>query len=147
MLFAVNVLKCLYLLFLFLNKVLVIQVGNSQNTYFSSLILVCTVCPGHFGMQLEFKNFEHLRHYWIFIASFKAKYVFDTHYLRTISERCVFWVPTVYEPRNKISNNVVCGTSKGSDQAAHLRSLIRAFASSLNILRVLSNWLHMVQSF
>ena len=38
------------------------------------------------------------------------------------------------EPRHKISNNVVCGTSKASDQPAHMRSLIRAFASSLNIL-------------
>ena len=35
---------------------------------------------------------------------------------------------TVYEPRHEISNNVVCATSKGSDQPAHMRSLIRAFA-------------------
>ena len=34
----------------------------------------------------------------------------------------------------EISNNVVCGTSKGSDQPAHMRSLIRAFASHLNTL-------------
>ena len=33
-----------------------------------------------------------------------------------------------------ISNNVVCATSKGWDQPAHTRSLIRAFASCLNIL-------------
>ena len=33
-----------------------------------------------------------------------------------------------------ISNNVVCATSKVSDQTAHTRSLIRVFASSLNIL-------------
>ena len=32
------------------------------------------------------------------------------------------------------SNNVVCATSEGSDQPAHMHSLIRAFASSLNIL-------------
>ena len=38
------------------------------------------------------------------------------------------------EPRHKISNTVVCATSKGSDQPAHMRSLIRAFASRLNIL-------------
>ena len=37
-------------------------------------------------------------------------------------------------PRYEISNNVVCATSKGSDQPAHTRSLIRAFASRLNIL-------------
>ena len=36
-----------------------------------------------------------------------------------------------YEPRHDISNNVVCATSKGSDQPAHTRSLIRAFARGL----------------
>ena len=35
---------------------------------------------------------------------------------------------------NEISNNVVCATSKASDQPAHTRSLIRAFASRLSIL-------------
>ena len=39
-----------------------------------------------------------------------------------------------FEPRHEISNNVVCATSKGSDQPAHTRSLIRAFASGMNIL-------------
>ena len=34
----------------------------------------------------------------------------------------------------KIFNIVVCATSKGSDQPAHTRSLIRAFACHLNIL-------------
>ena len=29
-----------------------------------------------------------------------------------------------YEPWDEISNNVVCATSKGSDQPAHMRSLI-----------------------
>ena len=38
------------------------------------------------------------------------------------------------DPRHEISNNVVCATSKGSDQPAHTRSLIRAFAIRLNIL-------------
>ena len=39
-----------------------------------------------------------------------------------------------YELQHEISNNVVCATSKGSDQPAHMHSLIRAFASRLNIL-------------
>ena len=39
----------------------------------------------------------------------------------------------VNEPRHEISNNVVCATSKGSDQPAHTRSLITAFVSHLNI--------------
>ena len=38
------------------------------------------------------------------------------------------------EPVHEISNNVVCGTSKASDQPAHMCSLIRAIASRLNIL-------------
>ena len=40
----------------------------------------------------------------------------------------------VNEPVHEISNNVVCATSKASDQPAHTRSLIRAFASRLSIL-------------
>ena len=40
----------------------------------------------------------------------------------------------ITEPRHEISNNVVCVTSKALDQPAHMRSLIRAFASRLNIL-------------
>ena len=40
-----------------------------------------------------------------------------------------------YEPRHEISNNVVCATSKGSDQPAHTRSLIRAFSCRLNNLK------------
>ena len=38
------------------------------------------------------------------------------------------------QPWHEISNNVVDVTSKGSDQPAHTHSLIKAFASRLNIL-------------
>ena len=38
------------------------------------------------------------------------------------------------EPVHEISNNVVYATNKASNQPAHLRSLIRAFASRLIIL-------------
>ena len=40
----------------------------------------------------------------------------------------------INEPVHECSNNVVCATSKISDQLAHTRSLIRAFASRLSIL-------------
>ena len=40
----------------------------------------------------------------------------------------------IIQPRHEISNNVVCVTSKVSEQPAHTRSLIRAFVSRLNIL-------------
>ena len=52
-----------------------------------------------------------------------------------------------YEPVHGISNNVVCATSKASDQPAHTRSLIRAFACRLNILWLLSYWLNTIWSF
>ena len=48
-----------------------------------------------------------------------------------------------YELRHEISNNVVCVTSKTSNQPAHMPSLIRVFASRMNILWLLSNWLHL----
>ena len=38
-----------------------------------------------------------------------------------------YWV-NVYILENEISNNVVCATSKASDQPVHMHSLIRAFA-------------------
>ena len=41
-------------------------------------------------------------------------------------------------PRHEISNNVVCSTSRASDQPAHTHSLIRAFASRLNIYEYLA---------
>ena len=39
-----------------------------------------------------------------------------------------------FEQLHKISNNVVCATSKASNQPVHTRILIRAFASRLNKL-------------
>ena len=50
------------------------------------------------------------------------------------------------ELRHEISNNVVCATSKASAQSAYTCSLIRAFASRLNILWVLNYWLNIVWS-
>ena len=39
-----------------------------------------------------------------------------------------------FQPVHEISNNVVCVTSKASDQPVHTHNLIRAFACRLNIL-------------
>ena len=44
----------------------------------------------------------------------------------------------IIEPVHEISNNVVCATNKASDQPARMRSLIRAFANHLSILRLLT---------
>ena len=43
-----------------------------------------------------------------------------------------------FEPCHQISNKVVCATIKMSDQPAHMCSLIRAFASCMKRLRILS---------
>ena len=40
---------------------------------------------------------------------------------------------TTFEPQHEISNNVICASSKVSDQPAHTRSLVRAFACRLII--------------
>ena len=50
----------------------------------------------------------------------------------------IYFQLNIDEPRHEIPNNLVCTTSKASDQPAHTRSLIRAFASRLNIPLVLS---------
>ena len=54
--------------------------------------------------------------------------------LQQVSASVDGFTKVIIEPRHEISNNVVCATSKGSDQPAHTRSLIRAFASRLNML-------------
>ena len=45
-----------------------------------------------------------------------------------------FYRVKIIEPVHEISNNVVFATIEASDQPAHTRSLIRAFARRLNIL-------------
>ena len=57
------------------------------------------------------------------------------------------WKQTTFEPPHEISNNVVCATSKASDQPVSPRSLIRALTSRLNILWILSYWPKIVWSF
>ena len=61
-----------------------------------------------------------------------GQFSFKTGYNSRRSCHCV--LEKAYEPVHEISNNVVCATSKASDQPAHTRSLIRAFASCLSIL-------------
>ena len=65
--------------------------------------------------------------------------VAKTRYQQTIWTSTISWVigpdkQNKNEPVHEISNNVVCATSKASDQTAHTHSLIRAFASRLSIL-------------
>ena len=52
----------------------------------------------------------------------------------SLKEMVLLRTHTMIEPGHEISNNVVCSTSKGSDQPAHTRRLVRAFANRLSIL-------------
>ena len=54
---------------------------------------------------------------------------------------------SIFEQRHEISNNVVCATSKGSDQPANTLSLTRVFASRSNILQLLSYWPNIIWKF
>ena len=64
-----------------------------------------------------------------FLAPKGGHPTWEEHFIDKLS-RCKI----INEPQHEISTNVVCATSKGSDQPAHTRSLIRAFASRLNII-------------
>ena len=52
--------------------------------------------------------------------------------------RSLWFVVIVTEPRHEIYKNVVYTTSKASDQSSHTHSLIRAFASRLDIIKLLN---------
>ena len=68
-----------------------------------------------------------------FLDLYLKEKVWSYFYMVSIDLKCV---NETYEPRHEISNNVVCATNKASDQPAHMRSLIRGFASRLNNLGV-----------
>ena len=50
------------------------------------------------------------------------------------------------EPQHEISNNVVCATSKASDQPAHTRSLIR-LEYSMSVKLLTEHYLEFLRSF
>ena len=68
------------------------------------------------------------------VTSYSIKrlpFIFFNSLLHLCTNICNF---LINEPVHEISNNVVCATSKASDQPAHTRSLIEAFSSHLSIL-------------
>ena len=91
----------------------------------------------------------------------KPKFSYNNIGIKEQPQKCGYFWPNVltnlsnsrdqdqntYEPQHEIFNNVICGTSKASDQPAHTSSLIRAFASCLNILWIISYWLNVIWSF
>ena len=76
----------------------------------------------------EFRNNPENFHPWFY--KLLTVTLFNRPFIKLTPDGCTF------ELRHEISNNAVpvCATSKASDQPAHMRSLIRAFASRLNIL-------------
>ena len=59
----------------------------------------------------------------------RDKPIHNPRQLMGIISKSVASSPKTFQTRHEISNNLVCVTSKSSDQPAHTRSLIRAFAS------------------
>ena len=70
----------------------------------------------------------------------KATKLHEFHHLHVNVLLCTVYhcVSFKIDQVHEISNNVVCATSKASDQLSHTHSLIRAFASRLTILLLLS---------
>ena len=82
----------------------------------------------------EMSTHSFLYHYTIIGIRRKADQIYR---IQTVKEIYFYQCnigQRLFEPVHEISNNVVCATSKASDQPAHMRSLIRAFASRLSIL-------------
>ena len=67
-------------------------------------------------------SMQQLHYYFVNLRSSKPCFTLKNQYLELKGDSAAY-------PRN-----AVCATSKGSDQSLHMRSLIRAFASRLNIL-------------
>ena len=83
--------------------------------------MMVSVCPEH-QIEKEHKNDDDvLDIFWV------------RNHINNVYQ-CIISKDVTYKPVHEISNNVVCATSKAADQPAHTRSLIRAFASRLNIL-------------
>ena len=84
---------------------------------------ICTDQQGIFDSCLLLRHCFH----WCTSVIFSA-------FVYTYSTKSLSDVADIYELRHEISNIAVCATSKASDQTARMGSLIRAFASRLNIL-------------
>ena len=78
--------------------------------------LIIFNCINHLLHTYEPKNIDE--------KSYHISVVFSKQYQRS----------RIIEPRHEISYNVVYVTSQASDPPAHMRSLIRAFASRLDML-------------
>ena len=118
-----------------------IRICNRLGMYNEPFQANCLIPDGRFH---QFKKFFFNLH-WMMknIRLFnvcEAQSIFKKYWTLFVKEK-----PT--EPWHENSNDVVCATSKASDQPVHMRSLIRAFASRLNILWLSIYWLNILCSF
>ena len=77
------------------------------------------------------KGMVNLKAYYYYLSTFKSRSKIIICF-GILEKVCPLGMYKLNEPRHEISNNVVCATSKGSDQPAHRHSLIITFASRLN---------------
>ena len=94
-------------------------------------------------LRSSLKNKSNNRN-WIAFTIIDCFYNYRLPYNSWLLIYLLIYFDRLYEPPHEISYNVVCATSKASDQPAHMRSLIWAFASRLNILWMLSYWLNII---
>ena len=107
---------CSFFLISFVGKVVYFTAKTIQ-------IKSCTTCSTHqLGIDVDQSEALHSPFFAILYdkstewKTYSSKAIFSAFEYRTGG--------SVYEPLHEISNNVVCATSKGSDQPAHTPSLI-----------------------
>ena len=115
--------------------------------YFSWTVLLTELSQKLILMVISWYHFRNLQR---FVYLYRIPYFSTKTYVESTQKNCHNVWGSSFEHRktdelqHEISNKVVCGTSKASDQPAHMRSLIRAFASRLNIIWVLNYWLNII---
>ena len=135
------------------------RVSGSMSSRPPKFLLIACNISNHVGGCLDFSAkentiftrlkgrnvdcFLHLLHIFnstsdCFIMEANSAYHDQTEHMRE---------QTTNELRGMIPINVVCATSKASDQPAPRRSLIRAFACRLDILWLLHYWPNIVRNF
>ena len=87
----------------------------------SNMLFIYALC----SMSVFSRVCLHVDNYWSLMC-----YMFMPYAQLSVFARLSAYIGPVHE----ISNNLVCATSKASDQPVHTRSLIRSFANRLSIL-------------
>ena len=102
-----------------------------ENTLFGNYFLKCHIVK---RILISFTSGNIIVNLTYFVTDVPANHIFhllDSKYKCHKSNKLE---QLIMEPRHEISNNVVCATSRASDQPAHTHILIRAFASRSSII-------------